>query len=394
MLREMRRAPWSSGWQLVSGSALVAALSGGCTTNHDALARQPAAGNSGTGGGGSGFGSGGFGNTGNDAQGGRYNPDYEPPGDSALTIVNGAIDAAGVALCFARVTDGGETVELVGSPSPELPYAASAVLTAIEGLSFADDEIQPWVIAGDWSRIRKLDCAAAVERAQADEAAVTPAEVSPDEAAGGAGGAAAVDPLEIPRLRARPLAALPPGTLNIGRSILMVVTGCLGGAYYHDKLEASVCGGDYAPDAPNLAPLVMTLSRDLRFDKVGLQGVHASPATGAIDLRVSGDHGDTALVFATDLRFGGIAPRPADTRFTPLEVGAENPTYGLQVLDENAGVLAQATWADIFASSGVATLSAARTYTAILLGPDPLLVKKGWWNQTAFALVDNDPTRQ
>jgi hypothetical protein len=34
-----------------------------------------------------------------------------------------------------------------------------------------------------------------------------------------------------------------------------------------------------------------------------------------------------------------------------------------------------------------------RTYTAIFLGPDPLLIKEGWWNGSAFALVDNDPTR-
>ena len=52
-----------------------------CTTNHDALARQPKAGSSGGGSGGrSGFGTGGFGNTGNQAQGGRHNPDVEAAG--------------------------------------------------------------------------------------------------------------------------------------------------------------------------------------------------------------------------------------------------------------------------------------------------------------------------
>lgn len=378
--------------------ALLVAFGSGCTTNHDALARQPAAGSSGGGvGGSSGFGSGGFGNTGNQAQGGRPNPDSEPAGDNVLTIVNGAIDASSVALCFARVSDGGQTVELVGAPSAALPYAASTVLTAIDGLSLIDDEIQPWVIAGDLSRIKKLDCADAVDLAQTLEAEVTPADVPVAEGAagaGGEGGQGAEPPLEKPVLRARPLAALPAGTVNIGRSILMVLTGCLGGAYYTDKLETSACGGDYAPDAPNLAPIVMTLSRDLRFDKVGLQGVHASPATGRVDLRVTGDRGATSLIFAPKLSFGTIGPRPADTRFSPIELGVDNPTYGLQTLDENADVMSQEAWSDIYESSGITTLSAARTYTAIFLGPDPLLVKKGWWNESMFALVDNDPTRK
>src|SRR6186713_2446664 len=89
--------------------AMVASASGACTTNHDALARQPKAGSSSGGSAGaSGFGSGGFGNTGNQAsQGGRPNPDDEPAGDDVLTIVNGVVDATSVRLCFARVDENG-----------------------------------------------------------------------------------------------------------------------------------------------------------------------------------------------------------------------------------------------------------------------------------------------
>lgn len=384
--------------------ACVLASGGGCTTNHDALARQPNSGGSAGGGtgGAAGFGAfGNTGNTGNQAQGGRYNPDYEVPGDNALTIVNGAIDAESVALCFARVTDDGLTSELVGSPLPALPYAGSTVITALDGLSLIDDEIQPWVIAGDLAQLKKLDCATAVERAQAIEAGVTPPEVDVEDAGGagaggegGAGGAAPEPPLVKPVLRARPVAALPAGTVNVGRSILMVLTGCLGGAAYRDKLDASACGPDYGPYEPNLAPIVVTLSRDLRFDKVGLQGLHASPATGVLDLRVYGDRGDTALPFATNVEYGSISPRPADTRFTPIELGVDSSGFGIQALDEAGNVLDQQAWPDLYKASGVGTLEAGRTYTVIALGPDPLLVKRAWWNKSMFTLVDNDPTRK
>jgi hypothetical protein len=247
------------------------------------------------------------------------------------------------------------------------------------------------VIAGDLSKIKKLDCAAAVDLARGEEASVSP---DPDENVGGDGaGGAAGGSLVMPTLRARSLGAIPAGSLNIGRSILMVMTGCLGGAYYHDKLETSACGDDYAPRAPNLRPIVVTLSRAIAFGMVGLQGVHASPATGKVDVRVSGDQGMSTLVFASGIGFGKIAPRPADTRFSPEQLGVDQPNYGLQIVGDSGSVLYQAAWSDIYASSGIQTLVPARAYTAIVLGPDPLLEKRGFWNESKFALVDNDPTR-
>jgi hypothetical protein len=309
-----------------------------------------------------------------------------------------------VRLCFARVGDTGETGDFAGSPLPELGYAASTVLTELDGLSFVDDVIQPWVISGELARLAKLDCQAAVALAESEEAKVTPVAPEP-VAAGGAGagepdpslagaGGSAENPLEFPTLRARPLAALPAGTVNIGRSILLVLSGCMGGAAYTDRVETAACGAAYTPETPTLEPVIVKLSRAVGFDKVGLQGVHASPPTGSLDLRASGDGGAVALVFASSVSFGSIEPRPADTRFTPAELGVENFNFGLQAVDASGGVIYQEAWSDILATSNLATPTAARTYTAIFLGPDPLLIKEGWWNKSAFALVDNDPTRE
>lgn len=393
--------------------ALVAALAvPACTTDHDALARRPSEGGSGGVGGSGGFGNGGFGNTGNTAQGGRPNPDDEPPGDDVLTIVNGVVDAPSVRLCFARLADDG-SAELVGSPLPELAYAASAVLTELEDLSF-DDALEPWVIAGELARIDDLSCAEAVELAQELEAEVTPqpepepepepnggasgaggaggAENEPETGAGGQGGAA--PELERPALRARSLGVLPGGTFNIGRSILMAMSGCLGGAAYGGVPLSAVCGEGYAPDAPTLQPVVVKLSREVGFDKVGLQGVHASLAMGPLDLRVTGDSGRTTLVFASSITFGEVAPRPADTRFSPTELGVDARAFGLQAVGEAAEVLHEAAWSTVLQSSGVSEISAGRSYTAVLLGPRPRLFQTGFWNQPAFALVENDPTRQ
>jgi len=397
---------------LLVGSWLAGGAANACTTNHDALARQPKAGSSGGGTAGvSGFGFAGFGNSGNQPQGGRDNPDDESKGDNVLTVVNGVVDAPSVRLCFARVDENGETGDFVGSPLPELGYAASAVLTELDGLSFAGDVIQPWVLSGELARLQKLDCQAAVALAESEEAKVTPVAPGPAGAGGAGSGGSAGDgnpslagaggeggpentPLEFPTLRARPLAAMPAGTVNIGRSILLVLTGCMGGAAYTDRVETSACGAGYTPQTPTLRPVIVKLSRVVGFDKVGLQGVHASQPTGALDLRASGDSGAVSLVFASSVGLGSIEPRPADTRFTPAELGVEKSNYGLQAVDQGGGVAYQEAWSDVLAASGLATPVAARTYTAIFLGPDPLLIKKGWWNTSAFALVDNDPTRE
>lgn len=396
---------------LYVGLLLALGAANGCTTNHDALARQPNKAGSSAGGsaGAAGFGTGAFGNTGNQPSGGRPNPDDESKGDDVLTIVNGVVDAPSVRLCFARLSADGETQDFVGSPMPELAYAASTVLTQLDGLSFVDDVIQPWVISGELSRLKSLDCAAAVALAESEEAKVTPPEFPPpvvgaagQGGAGGegaapadtaAGGAGATEPLEFPTLRARPVAALPAGTVHIGRSILLVLTGCSGGAAYTDRVETSVCGDAYTPATPTLAPIIVKLSRVVGIGRVGLQAVHGSQATASLDVRASGDSGAVSLVFASSVSFGSIEPRPADTRFTPFELGVENFNYGLQAIDASGGVAYQEAWSDILTASGLPSIQASRSYTAVFLGPDPLLIKEGWWNKSAFALIDNDPTR-
>jgi hypothetical protein len=395
---------WRSQRARAAGMALSLLLgaSGACTTNHDALAKQPKAGSAGGGsGGGAGVGAGGFGNSGNVAsQGGRPNPDAEAPGDDVLTIVNGVIDAPSVQLCFARLAQNGEAGELVGAPLPALAYAASTVRTELDGFSFADDAIVPWVIAGELSLLEGLDCNDAVALAASEEAKVAPVESSGgsggEGGATGGGGAAGEPevPLEIPALRARPLAAIPAGTVNIGRSILMVLTGCIGGAAFTDAVDTSACGPSYTPSEPTLQPLVVKLSRTPGFDKVGLQAVHAAPAVaGTVDVRASGDDGVVSLTFASSVGFGAIEPRPADVRFSPTELGVERSDFGLQAFGDS-GVLFQQAWPEMLEASGLDELAAARNYTAVLLGPDPLLLKKGWWNPSAFALVENDPTRE
>jgi hypothetical protein len=395
---------------------LVSLAMAGCTTNHDSLARRPAGGEGGSSGSGGSGGSFTTGNTGNVPSGGRQNPDDEPLGADVLTLVNGVVDADAVRVCFARLSEDQQTSELVGEPLPVLAYARSAVLTELGGLDVVADAIQPWVLAGDLSLIEGLDCQESVAIARDLEAKVTPvaepgAGGAPGaEADGGAGGVGAngaaageggaggepEDPgpvLEQPALRARPIAALPPGSLLTGRSLLMVLSGCLGGAYYRDATQAKVCGAGYAPDEPSITPVLVKLSRGLAIGKVGLQAVQASLALGGIDVKAGGGGGSIPLTFASDVGFGSIAPRPADTRFTPAELGVGTLDKGLEA-EGREGVLLRQSWLAVRNVSGIQSIADTRSYTAVLVGPDPLVIKRGWWNDATFTLIDNDPTRE
>ncbi len=378
---------------------------GACTTDHDALARQPRAASGGQGGRSGASATAGFATTaGTAAQGGAaVNPDTEPPGDDVVTLVNGVVDASSVALCFASAPGVGDAPVLLGTPSPELSYGATVVVTELDGVSFAEDAIEAWVIAGTLSLIEGLDCEAAVALAEAEEARVTPVE-DPDGSAGqGAGGqaGAAGEPgqaepppqLELPELRARALPLLPAGTFAQGRSVLLVLSGCLGGAAFSDPLETAVCGEEYTPKASTLRPVVVKLSRQSRFDKVGLQGVQGSLAAGALDLRIAGGASRLPLAFASDLTFGGIEPRPADVRFGSDELGFSARAHGVQAVAE-ADVLFKEDWASLGERAGVSALENGRNYSLALVGPSPRVLKPGFWNAPLFVLIDNDPTRR
>jgi hypothetical protein len=138
--------------------------------------------------------------------------------------------------------------------------------------------------------------------------------------------------------------------------------------------------------------VVVKLSRELRFDKVGLQAVHASPATPAVDVRAAGEPSAPALTFASGLRFGAIEPRPADVRFSTAELGVSTPGYGVQAVEDGEPVH-QEGWPSLLERSGIDQVLAGRTYSLILVGPNPRIQKPGFWSDTAFVLIDNDPAR-
>ncbi len=414
---------------LFSAVALIAVSA--CTTDHDALEKKP---NQGAGNGGSG-GAAGSGNhlptsgTGGDITANGGHPDDEAPGTSVLTFVHGIVDAPSVVVCLTTV-DANGVVTPIGQPLSKAPlaYGASIVLPEITGADPAKDVIEPFVIAGDLDLVAGLDCADAIARAEAEEGPLNPppgndgAAGAPGDAGqggaadGGAGGAASLGaagapsagapsngdagaggeggsaPEIQPRLRARALPALPAGTLNGGRSYLMVANGCLGGSGFGAPNAEKYCGAGYAERTPTVSAVFAALSRVTAPSRAGMQALHASLATSAVSI-VSRSPPPTlegSVQIVSNLVAGELGPRPANVTSAAAAFGSTEG-YLLDV-DGQVDTLFSQTWSDTLKLGGVAALVDSSNYTLVLIGPE-VDAKGGasYWNAPALTIVPSDP---
>ena len=283
------------------GTLILAGSLGGCVTDHDALQKKPSvAAGAGAGGALSGAGAPAVigGSNGGAASVGRH-ADDEPRGKSVLTIVNGVVDAPSVVLCFVKL-DASGGITPFGDPLTKAPfeYGQNLVLADVSGAKVDADTLEPVLIAGELDLVAGLKCEDAVARAEDEEASAIDANTRAREAAhaseageggsadsAGAGGEGGVPSYERrARLRLGRLPAIPGGTLNAGRSILYVATGCIGGATYDAAKSDEYCGAGYNEQQPTLSGVLVSLSRRVQYGETGMQFVHASLATPPVDV--------------------------------------------------------------------------------------------------------------
>jgi hypothetical protein len=422
---------------LIVSVSLVAL--GACMTDHDALQKQP---NQGAGGAGASgvSGSGNVGPTSGSGGGGATggHPDDEAPGTSVLTIVHGVVDAPSVIVCWAKVGASGVAVPF-GEPVT-LAYGENLVFPTITGADPAADVLEPLLIAGELDLVSGLDCADAVQRARAEEPAqietgngAAGAAEGGSPSAGGEGGAVSSGgastsggsssggtldtggtsgigaggeggaPSEVaPRLRARALAAIPAGTLNGGRSYLLVAAGCMGGSSFDAPNAEQYCGTGYTERTPTVSMMFVALSRATAVDQVGLQVLNASLATDPIDVNsvspASAPSTPISIV-QSDVE-GGLLPRPAyidhgvnDYGVTlghSLEVTARRKVpSGTGTVTQDVTIFSE-SWANALGSGG--SLVNGSNFAIVLLGPlADAKAGAAFWNAPVITVVSSDP---
>jgi hypothetical protein len=202
-------------------------------------------------------------------------------------------------------------------------------------------------------------------------------------------------PLPVaPVVRAGALAVLPPRSIAPGMSHLLAAAGCIGGSAFTDGVESSICGADYRPDRPTLAPVLVRLSSVTSPDAVGLQFVNACSALASADLRSIPAESSSATDYtiAESVAPGQIAPRvPARARDSVF-LGANGDSTALQVFRAGNSTPAHSvTWSAVREASGVVEVRDGRSYTVVLAGPNPSFQRQKWWNGPLLVLVPNAP---
>jgi hypothetical protein len=343
----------------------------------------------------------------------------EPPGEDVLTLVNGVVDAKSVLFCL--TSGSGASSTAIGSPFPEggLAYGESLVLREIPELELATEPLAPVLIAGDLELVEGMDCEEALATARSEQAAAPssgaggaggepldgaagsanePGEPDTDETEasagagfGGAGGAPVALP-PPPRLRAAVLPMVPAGTLSTGKSTLLVSMGCIGGPAFVSPQDELACGEEYSGARPSLSAVLVRMSRRRAVGRLGLQVLHASVATGELDLRAAPLTQKSELPFsiATRVGYGVIAPDPPRLDFPASSYGAATSGWGVELM-VGGSVLYSESWDDLLGRTGI-TLADGRNYTLVVVGAGVGLPERYFWNAARVVVVDNDPT--
>lgn len=346
-----------------TGLAVLICAGGGCAEEHSRLAPDDAGtgaattttGSAGTGGGG-----------GSSTGAGGAGGDPEPPGPTVVTVVNGVVDANAIRLCFPSFPGGAGA-----DPWPSvggLGFARAGRIDPVSPTVPNGQDVEVLVVGGDLAQTAGQSCA--------DLAAMTPNDAGPP-------------------VRVESAGVIPQSVFATERSLLIALSGCLGGADHDHEAVEQICGVGYQPSSPNVAMSVGFLSRQTSPDHVGMQFCHASQATPTSYLRLApGIDGAVAQLVVPSWSLGAIAPYPPLWRFSRAGLGAV-PEATLELstnvsTPEHRASFAEAlsnselTATDLVEGVGFTFVMVGASHT---MGPDP----GPWWHELSYTVLRSDP---
>jgi hypothetical protein len=288
----------------------------------------------------------------------------EPMGPTRLTVVNGINDYDAVLLCFLP----GETPWPTAAGG--LPFAAGQAVDLTSAIPQGAD-LAPWVIAGNLGAIAGKTCTDTIALAQP-----------------GDGGPA-------PPIVAAPLGVIPKAVLASDRSLLLVPTGCMGGAGHDNAGAASGCGMGYSSQTPTTGVVFLGMSRITDPKHVALQVVSASPALPVMDVRLLPNVTNAMEVdVAPSLSQGAIEPFPP---FLGLTLAAFGQLSGVQIRayqPQGSSPISTTNLNDVLSTSAVGTAGFTNGASLVLVavGATPGAAAGPFWHALTYALIKADPS--
>lgn len=294
------------------------------------------------------------------AGGSGGNGPVEPDGPTRLTFVNGTVDASSVTFCFMPYPSG--SLARAPFPSGGLAFAHATVLT--EGSpDLPSGDALLLEIAGD----------------------ITPGTTCDD---------LAMDPASFPELVITQLGVIPGDALAMKKSFLFVTDGCVGGDATHtgpnDKL---VCGAGYTPDTPNPGLGVLTMSRIVDPERVGIQAVNAVASVQKLDILFQpGFTGANPATIAMAAPVGGAVPYPPTFGFAASDLGGTGSAAVIGAVSMTPSMKASASFGDALTNGGLDASAAANGKSLVLVtvGASPGVGSGPWWHDFTAVAVSSD----
>lgn len=288
----------------------------------------------------------------------------EPTGPSALTVVNGVADYGAARFCFLP----GDTPWPAAATG--LAFAAGEAVDLATALP-AGSDITPWVIAGDLTATAGMTCTQMLALAQPID-----------------GGAA-------PPVVAAELGLIPQAVLAADRSLLLVTTGCMGGAGHDNASATSGCGMGYTSQTPTTGVVLVAMSRITDAKHVSLQAVNASAVLAASDVGVTPTVLTKAMevVVAPALGPGAIGPDPPFAGLTLAQYGTLGTVELATYPPGGAAPTSMAMLGPVLAASAVGTAGFVDGAGLVLVavGGGATLPTGAFWKALTFAVVKAAP---
>lgn len=282
----------------------------------------------------------------------------EPDGPTAITVVNGLVDADAARFCLVPFP-GGAPAALPWPGPGGLPFARGESLSTLpEAVDHA-----LWALTGDLAATNGASC---------DDLVDAPPE----------------------GLTVRSLGVIPGTSLGAPRSLLLVAAGCVGGEGHEAENQEAICGVGYDAAFGNATLYAGFMSRLGSASVIPLQFVHASPATGLVDLRVRATSDAAATLVEPAFSLGAVAPFPP---YEALQLASVSPPgqarVGIYPQGAPTTPVREWSWADAFANSelGEGDVANGLAMTFVVVGASAEAGAGPWWQPTSLTVVTSDP---
>jgi hypothetical protein len=177
---------------------------------------------------------------------------------------------------------------------------------------------------------------------------------------------------------------------SIGKSVLLVPAGCVGGATHTDAAEKLACGSGYSPSSPTATLVALGMEDGGAPGKLALAAVHASVAMPTVDVRIDLGASGVSAMLAPLLSAGAVGPKPPLDDLSVEQLGVIGEVeVAVHSPGETQLPLASVALDEALENGGLSTpdFEDGQGFVLVAVGGSPGLAAGPWWHALTFTAV-------